>query len=283
MITLNEAHNLERIINNLKLWVNEIFIVDSYSNDKTVEIALKNNVKIYQNEFKNFGNQWNIAIQKLPISTEWVMKIDPDEFVTDILKKNIDKLIDENKCDAIEITRRLMFLGRPINIKNDIIRVWKKGFCKFTNVEVNEHPIINGKVLKADGYLEHFDSPNIHHWIVKQNNYSSIEAKINFNNLNLAVNPKFFGSSFERRMWYKKYFFIFPFRYLVLFLYFYIYLGAFQSGKPGYLWSKMKTDFMKFTEFKIYEMKLKNDGNLHINNYSGYPDKRVPQLKQKHN
>jgi glycosyltransferase involved in cell wall biosynthesis len=281
MITLNEAHNLDRIINNIKSWVNEIFILDSFSNDRTIDIALSNNIKIYQNKFIDFGSQWNLALEYLPIQTEWVMKVDPDEFVTDDLKKNIDKLIQNNSCDAIEVTRRLMFIDNPINIKNNIVRVWKNGFCKFTDVKVNEHPIIEGVISRANGFLEHFDSPNIHHWIIKQNYYSSLEAKINYSNLNLADKPNLFGNSFQRRMWLKKNFFLFPFRYFFLFLYFYIYLGSFISGKPGYLWSKMKTDFMKFTEFKIYEMRLKKDGNLIINNYNGVHDKRVPLLFHK--
>lgn len=283
MITLNESHNLDRIIHNLKSWVNEIFILDSFSNDGTVDIALKNNIKIYQNKFKDFGSQWNLALENLPIKTDWIMKVDPDELVTDELKVNIDNIINENRCEAIEVTRRLMFVNKPINIKNNIIRVWKKGCCRFTNVKVNEHPIIDGKIFKANGFLEHFDSPNIHHWIIKQNYYSSLEAKINYSNLNLADKPNIFGSKFQRRMWFKKNFFYFPFRYLFLFLYFYIYHGAFISGKPGYLWSKMKTDFMRFTEFKIYEMKLKKSGNLNINNYNGIPDKRVTPLIDKKN
>ena len=51
MITLNEAHNLERSIKNIKGWADEIFIVDSYSQDKTVDICLRHNISIIQKPF----------------------------------------------------------------------------------------------------------------------------------------------------------------------------------------------------------------------------------------
>ena len=86
MITLNEAHNLEAVLENLTGWAQELYIVDSYSTDQTVEIALKHGVHIVQRSFRGFGDQWNFALNALPIKAPWTMKLDPDERLTPELK-----------------------------------------------------------------------------------------------------------------------------------------------------------------------------------------------------
>ena len=69
MITLNEGHNLERSFKNLKGWADEIFVVDSYSQDKTVDICLQHNIPVIQKPFLNFGDQWNFALNSLKIKS----------------------------------------------------------------------------------------------------------------------------------------------------------------------------------------------------------------------
>ena len=63
MLTLNEEFHLTRIIENIKPWANEIFIVDSLSTDRTIDIALEQDLKIVQRPFTNYGDQWNFAIR----------------------------------------------------------------------------------------------------------------------------------------------------------------------------------------------------------------------------
>ena len=68
MITLNEAHNLEAVLDNLQNWAEQVFIVDSYSSDATIDIALRRGVHVVQHAFTGFGEQWNFALQNLPIT-----------------------------------------------------------------------------------------------------------------------------------------------------------------------------------------------------------------------
>ena len=65
MITLNEAHNLDDALDSLEGWADEVFIVDSYSADNTVDIALRRGVHIVQRAFQGFGDQWNFALDEL--------------------------------------------------------------------------------------------------------------------------------------------------------------------------------------------------------------------------
>ena len=89
MISLNEAHNMEAVLENLKGWAQEVFLVDSYSQDETVDIALRYGVHVVQRSFRGFGDQWNFALRELPITAPWTMKLDPDERLSDELKANI--------------------------------------------------------------------------------------------------------------------------------------------------------------------------------------------------
>ena len=89
MISLNEGHNLEAVLQNLAGWAQEVFLVDSYSQDDTVDIALRHGVQVVQRRFRGFGDQWNFALRELPITAPWTMKLDPDERLSDELKARI--------------------------------------------------------------------------------------------------------------------------------------------------------------------------------------------------
>lgn len=255
MITYNESHNLKRCLDNICDWASQVFIVDSYSSDDTVKIAKEYGVYVHKRKFQNFGDQWNFAVKFLPIKTKWTMKLDPDEILSTEVKKNIDDLTQKDLCEGIEINRRLWFMGKILPINQKLLRVWKTGLCEFSKVSVNEYPIVSGRILSVPGIVEHHDSPNLDHWINKQNLYTTLEAERVFEKGQLAIPPKFFGSRIERRMWLKKNFWRFPFRYLILFSYHYFILGAFKAGKEGLIWARLRTEVYRIWEYKNFEMK----------------------------
>ena len=279
MITLNEAHNLEEAFKNLEGWAQEVFIVDSFSKDETVNIALNYGVHIVQRKFLEFGDQWNFALHELPINSPWVMKLDPDERLNDELKKNILKKIKEDNCDAMQFNRRLFFMRKPLKIKHKIIRVWKNGCCVFTDVAVNEHPIINGIVANIPGEIEHYDSPNLEHWLEKQNNYTTSEAIISYLDKMYADTPLLFGTNFQRRIWIKKHFEYLPFRFFILFIYLYFFQGACRSGRVGFIWARLRVFVMQMREYKHREIEI--TGKIPKKRFygSGEPDSRVSQYK----
>lgn len=278
MITLNEGHYLRGAFENIAKWADEVFVLDSYSKDDTVDICLEFGSYIAQRKFTNFGDQWNFAINNFPIKSNWVMKLDPDERLSDKLKNNLRSLLVSTNADGIYIRRRLWFLGKPLIASQNILRLWKSGKCHFSDVSVNEYPIVVGTVTKVSGYLEHLDSPNLEHWIEKQNRYSTLEARNLFMNNPLAIKPKFFGSATERWMWLKKNFKYFPFRYSVYFLYCYFYLGGVFRGYEGYIWSRLRVSFLQLVYLKYNEMKSSGNGYNIFLNGAGIPDPRVKQF-----
>lgn len=86
---INDSGTIEDCLKSVYGWVDEIFIVDSYSTDGTLEIAKKYTDKIYQHPFETQAKQFNWALGNLPISNEWVIRLDADEQVTPELREEL--------------------------------------------------------------------------------------------------------------------------------------------------------------------------------------------------
>lgn len=279
MISLNEGHNMKAVLENLRGWAAEVFLIDSYSQDETVDIALQHGVYVAQRRFRGFGDQWNFALRALPITAPWTMKLDPDERLTNELKSNLDAATRHGGADGFSLERRLWLMGTKLPIRQRLVRVWRTGECRFTDVSVNEYPIVEGKIEHVSGDMEHHDSPDLDHWLEKQNRYTTSEAIIAYQNSGLAFTPRILGAQLQRRMWLKKHFHHLPFRYLLLFLYSYLWQGAWRAGWVGFAWARLRSDVMRLIEYKRREMEI--TGRLPVKRYygPGRPDSRVRQYE----
>lgn len=256
MISLNEAHNMIAVFNNLNNWAQEVFLVDSHSSDETVDIALRYGAYVVQRQFHGFGDQWNFALNKLPIKAPWTMKLDPDERITDELKIGIARAVSANSADGLEVRRQLWFMGSRLPVSQTLLRVWRTGRCRFSDVPVNEYPLVNGRIELVCGELEHHDSPDLHHWFDKQNWYSTAEALRAYRGAALAAPPRLFGTSLERRMWLKQVVMRLPFLSLAIFLYCYLVQGAWRAGRVGWTWASLRASVYRMRALKLYEMRL---------------------------
>lgn len=265
------------VLENLKGWAQEVYLVDSYSQDETVGVALSYGVHVVQRRFRGFGDQWNFALRELPISAPWTMKLDPDERLSGDLKANLCTAMRSGKADGLSMERRLWLLGKELPVLQRLVRVWRTGKCRFTDIDVNEHPLVDGTISHITGVLAHHDSPDLDHWLEKQNRYTTAEAMIAFNGSALADQPRLFGTALQKRMWLKKNFYRVPFRYLLLFLYHWLWQGAWRAGWAGYAWARLRADVMRLIEYKTREMRL--TGRLPAKRVygPGQPDPRVPQ------
>jgi glycosyltransferase involved in cell wall biosynthesis len=278
MISFNEQHNMNEVLANISGWAQEVFLVDSYSSDRTVDIALARGVTVVQRRFRGFGDQWNYAVQELPIQSPWTMKLDPDERITPELKASIETAIRHGEADALVIRRRLWFMGRPLPVRQDILRLWRTGTCRFSEVTVNEHPLVRGRSITLQGELEHHDSPSLHHWYDKQNRYSTAEAIATYRGSSLAASPKLFGSALERRMWIKKFYGRIPFRHFLVHLYCLLWLGAWRAGPSGRIWARMRGEVYRMREYKLIEMVWRGQATTPPTLQLGAADPRVQQI-----
>lgn len=265
------------VMDNLNGWAQEVFVIDSYSKDDTVEIALRYGAFVVQRAFTGFGDQWNFAISKMPIAAPWTMKLDPDERLTNSLKSNLELAMAMTEAGGFTMQRRLWFMGRPLPVRHELLRVWRTGSCRFSDVLVNEHPLVEGKVVRVDGDIEHHDSPDLHHWLEKQNAYTTGEAIAVCRGQALSARPRLFGTALERRMWVKKNYRRFPARYFILFMHHYLVQGAWRAGWVGYAWSRLRSDVYRLWEYKLREITLTGRVPTKRLCGPGQPDPRVRQ------
>ncbi|MDR6546847.1 glycosyltransferase involved in cell wall biosynthesis [Chryseobacterium rhizosphaerae] len=164
IITYNEEKNIREVLECFD-FCDEIVIIDSFSKDNTVEIAKANpNVKIIQNRFEDFTKQRNLALDNA--KNDWVLFLDGDERISQELKKEIIKTINDSKaCDAYYFFR-VFFLGKEKirfsgtqNDKN--FRLFRKSKAYYdTNKKVHETLIVNGDVGFLKNKLLHYSYEN---------------------------------------------------------------------------------------------------------------------------
>lgn len=278
MISRDEEHNLPGVLENLRGFASEVFLVDSYSSDNTVELALAGGMHVVQRRFRDFGEQWNFAVSGLPVTQPWTMKLDPDERLTEALKEKIAQALVEDNADAIGFPRRLWFMGRPLPVRQDVLRIWRTGTCRFTDSKVNEHPVVPGRHRRLTAELEHHDSPNLHHWYDKQNRYSTAEANIAYTGRGRTALPRLFGTKLERRAWLKAAYNHLPARHLLMQLYCLLVLGAWRGGRAGFIWARMRAEVFRMRELKRLEMQWLGTSYEVPPSPRGTPHPDVPQI-----
>lgn len=176
----NEEDNIGQCLESV-LWADEILLVDSYSTDKTLEIARQYPVRIIQREYVNSASQKNWAIPQA--QNEWVLIVDADERVTPDLKTEIlDILHKGTKYYGFRIFRLNHFLGKPVYHcgwdKDDVIRFFRRDYGKYEERHVHADMIITeGPVGVLKGKLLHYTFRSFHQYMKKFDRYTSWAAK----------------------------------------------------------------------------------------------------------
>ncbi len=257
MPTLNAEAHLAEALGSCLDCVEDFFIVDSRSTDRTVDIALEHGIKVCQKEFITYGAHIRWFTQTMPIRTPWVFIMDQDERFSESLKASLYALFEgEPSCNAYQVPWRLWFMGRPLHVVAPMTRLLRKGCFTVSDVICNEQILVEGETGCLDGILEHKDSLDLHLWNEKQNLYSTMEAiAICRDKGRFSCTPRLFGSALERRMWLKKVFFQIPGRYQILFLYNFLLQGAWRDGKTGWIWSHLRSEVYRMWELKALEMR----------------------------
>lgn len=181
IITLNEEIHIHELLNNLD-FVDEIIIVDSYSNDKTQEISESfPGVKFIQHSFENYTSQRNFAISLA--SNNWVLFLDADERVPEKLKQEILETVkNPNSKEAYYFFRKFMYMKKPLLFSgwqtDKNIRLFKKGTAKYTSSKlVHEKLEVNGTVGKLKNKLVHYSFTNYESYKQKMIYYGQLKAK----------------------------------------------------------------------------------------------------------
>ncbi|MGD0804224.1 MAG: glycosyltransferase family 2 protein [Candidatus Bathyarchaeia archaeon] len=184
ILTLNEELNIDTCLKSIYKWSDDIFILDSYSKDKTIEISKKyvnNIISVDQNHWSSIRN-W--ALRNLPIKYDWVLFLDADERLTYELKTEIEEVTQDNSdINGYYINRRFIFLGRWLKhggLYTKILRLFRYKFTYYIADGDVEYAIVKGKSSYLKNDIIHEDKKGIFNWIEKHNKISE-RAAIQFN------------------------------------------------------------------------------------------------------
>ena len=176
--TLNEEIHIEDAIRSVS-FADEIIVIDSFSIDKTLELAKNHTVKIIKRKFDDFSSQKNFAISQA--THDWIYILDADERVTPAVEQEILAAVKSPKDFVGFYVRRIFFFcGKKINYggcqRDKVIRLFLKEFCKYSGV-VHETITANGKIGFFKNKIEHYSYKNYDHYISKMNHYGALRAK----------------------------------------------------------------------------------------------------------
>jgi glycosyltransferase involved in cell wall biosynthesis len=181
IITLNEEDRLPAALASLQGVADEIIVVDSYSTDRTLEIARQARAIVYQNRFADYGSQKNFAMSKA--GYEWVLNLDADERLSPELSAEIVAMKTNGWPEApagFAIKRKTYYLGRWIShsgwYPDKKIRLFKKTKAEWLG-RVHERLAVKGSIVQLQGPIIHYTYRHIHDHIDRLNRYSSIQAE----------------------------------------------------------------------------------------------------------
>ncbi|MBS0358653.1 MAG: glycosyltransferase family 2 protein [Proteobacteria bacterium] len=177
IITKNEAKNIRRCLDSVK-FADEIIIVDSGSTDETVNICKEYTNKIIVTEdWPGYGKQKGRALEQT--TGDWVLSIDADEEVSDLLRQEILKSIQQTEVAAYSIPVRLIFYGREIKYavgSDRHIRLFQRKRAKFTDDIIHEDIQVQGRIEKLSGFIYHYSFDSIDTLVAKMNKYTEMTA-----------------------------------------------------------------------------------------------------------
>jgi glycosyltransferase involved in cell wall biosynthesis len=179
IITHNEEENIRDALESVK-WADEIVVVDSQSDDRTVEICKEYTDKVFTSEWLGYAAQKNKAVS---LTTQpWVLVLDADERVTDDLKSEILKTVNDlSSKDGYYIARKNHFAGRWIRHggwwPDYTLRLFRRGKGAFQQREVHESIKVEGKTGYLKNPLEHFTYKDTADYLKRMEKYSTLAAK----------------------------------------------------------------------------------------------------------
>lgn len=273
ILTKDEELHLKRCIENIASIAKEIFIIDSYSTDRTLDIAKEYpNVTVLQNKWVNYATQFNWALDNAPITTEWVLRLDADEYLTEELKSELRKKLPEvsEEHTGIIFPLRRVFLGRIIKHgmpRIKMIRMFRYGKARSEVRMMDEHiELLEGNAVEFENEFADDNLNNLSWWTQKHIGYAIRETvdmlDIEFNltgtseiddNRNISKQAK--AKRMKKHKYARKPLFVRSFAY---FIYRYFFKLGFLDGKEGFLWHFLQGWWYRtLVDAKIFEIKKK--------------------------
>lgn len=265
ILTKNEEKNLPDCLESVRDFAKRVVIVDSGSDDNTVQIAEQMGANVYYHEFENYSRQFNWAIDNTDITTKWTFRLDADERLTPELCCELEQLATEHADDEVNgfvMEAWLYFLGRKIKRgchNKRKLMMFKTGIGRIEDRKMDEHTILShGNSIATKNRFIHYDFKDMTHWINKMNWYATREMQDYFDFKNGGSCDIDGNDTVTANVRKKKFgiYYRFPLfvRSWLLFIYNYIFRLGFLDGKEGFVYNYMYHRWYRaLVDAKIYE------------------------------
>lgn len=264
----NEARNIAHCLETLG-WADQVFVVDSNSDDGTAEIAGSHGASVVQFGYKGgWPKKKNWAISNLDIANEWILIVDADERITPELQGEIGRAIARADVTGFYVRWKFIFLGRWMKYSWNhgwMLRLFRRGHGAYEDLgmrgeggwdnEVHEHLVVTGKTDILHNYLVHDSNQPLESWLQKQNQFSTWNAARRWKEREHRISWMGFFSRdpLARRKALKGLYLRMPLKPLFMFLHLYVVRMGFLDGKAGLYFCALRAIHELNTSAKMFE------------------------------
>jgi glycosyltransferase involved in cell wall biosynthesis len=270
ILTWNEEINLATCLEGAK-WCNDIVVFDSFSTDKTAEIARAAGARVVQRRFDNYGSQREAARIEINYKYPWVLALDADEVPDQELVEEMMKIADmpNSSLAAYRMRRKDFFMGRWIKYStlypSWFVRFYKPDCIRYEPRAVHEYPTVFGKIGELQGHLMHHSfNKGMSDWLRKHVRYAELEAleslqharlgQIDWKGLSAIKDPV------RRRRALKAISFRLPLRPTLRFLYMYFFRLGMLDGRAGFTYCRLLAIYEYMIVLRIMELRRRENG-----------------------
>ena len=269
ILTYNEELHIRRCLERVRPIAKRVVVVDCYSTDQTVAICKELGAEVIQHEWPgNQARQFNWALQHLDIQTEWVLRLDADEYLLPELVEELKNKIPNtpNAVAAYSIPLGRAFMGRILKhgIVNGIkiVRLFRMGKAHYEERLMDEHFAVDGEVAELSNQFIDDSLLSVKKFVEKHNGYSSREAALLLDaefglSDHKECNERLGEIAAKKRAQKAKYARMPLFwRSFAYFCYRYFFKMGFLDGKEGFLWDFLQGWWYRtLVDAKVYEVK----------------------------
>ena len=268
ILTFNSETTIARTLTSAAQVSDDIHVVDSFSTDRTVEIAHAHGAKVVQRAFERYDKQRNWAIETLPLRHGWELHLDADERLSDMLAAELNRLqaAFPPEIDGYMLPRLVHFLGRPIRHGGMYpiwhLRLFRRGRGRCEARAYDQHFLVNGRIERIQHPMIDDMRLPLDEWVARHLRWSDAHVRI-------ALDPgergevaaRLGGSPIERQRWLRGMYdrlplFVRPF---LLFFYRYVLRLGFLDGRAGLVFFVLQSFWFFFlVDAKLYERQLED-------------------------
>lgn len=268
ILTFNEEQNLPACLQALA-WCDDVLVLDSFSTDRTLEIARAAGARVLQRRFDDFAGQRNFGLTEGGLRHDWVLHLDADEVVSPELQAELLAVARTGDQDAYRLASRMMFQGRWLKhaglYPSYQVRFGRRERLRFAQVGHGQQETLpTDRIGTLRAPLVHYSfSKGLHDWMDKHNRYSTAEARHFFRDTPggpLDWTGLFCRDPLRRRRAAKDLARQLPCRPLLRFLYMFIWRAGILDGAAGFHYCRLLAIYEYLTVLKTREIARRRQG-----------------------